>query len=109
MLYLDPRMVFVSMALMALTTRFEKKVGSALMSLLDIDVLAQLVKASSPRLSTVTASLSSMYLQAYLAAILKPIIMLVGWTFILISSLALFSNSAAKITTEVVPSPTYAS
>lgn len=32
--------------------------------------------------------------------------MLVGWTFILISSLALLRSSAAKITTDVVPSPT---
>jgi len=109
MLYLDPNIDLVSIALIELTTRLEKNVGSALISLLDIEVLAQLFKASSPRLSTVTASLSSMYLHASLAAILYPIMMLVGCTFILMSSLARFSNSAARITTEVVPSPTYAS
>lgn len=72
----------------------------------DIEVFAQLRSASSPRLSTVTESLSSIYLHAYLAAILYPAMMLVGCTFILINSLALLSNSAARITTEVVPSPT---
>lgn len=76
------------------------------MSLDDIEVLAQFINASSPKLYTVTASLSSTYLQASLAAILKPAIILVGCTFILMSSLALLSNYAAKITTEVVPSPT---
>lgn len=34
------------------------------MSLLDIEVLAQFKSASSPRVSTETASLSSMYLHA---------------------------------------------
>ena len=63
-------MVLVSIALMALTTRLAKKWGSALISLLDIDVLAQFKSASSPRLSTETASLSSINLQASLAAIL---------------------------------------
>jgi hypothetical protein len=41
-----------------------------LINLEDIEVLAQLSKAYSPKLSTVTESLSSIYLQAYLAAIL---------------------------------------
>ena len=109
MLYFEPKMVFDSIALIEFTTRFAKKTGSALINLLDIDVFAALRRASSPRLSTVTASLSSIYLHASLAAILNPIIMLVGCTFILISSLALLSSSAAKITTEVVPSPTSAS
>jgi len=52
------------------TTRFAKKLGSTFISLLDIDVLAQLTKAYSPKLSTDSASLSSMYLQASFAAIL---------------------------------------
>ena len=41
MLYFDPKIVLLSMALIELTTSPEKKVGSALISLLDIDVLAQ--------------------------------------------------------------------
>lgn len=92
-----------------LTTRLAKKLGSTLINLLDIEVLAQLSRASSPKLSTDSASLSSMYRQASLAAILKPAMMLVGCTFIFMSSLALFNSSAAKITTDVVPSPTSAS
>jgi hypothetical protein len=80
------------MALIELTTKLAKKFGSALINLLDIEVFAQLRSASSPRLSTDTANLSSINLHAYLAAILKPMIMLVGWTFILISSLALLSS-----------------
>ena len=60
------------------TTSLAKKVGSALINLLDIEVLAQFTNASSPRLSTDTANLSSIYLVAYLAAILNPAIMLVG-------------------------------
>jgi hypothetical protein len=106
MLYLGPNMVSCLMALIELTTRLAKKTGSALMSLLDMDVLAQLSKAYSPKLSTVTANLSSMYLHASLAAILKPAMMLVGCTLSLMSSLALLSSSAARMTTEVVPSPT---
>ena len=38
-----------------------------------------------------------------------PEMILVGCTLILMSSLALFSSSAARMTTEVVPSPTSAS
>ena len=91
------------------TTRFAKKLGSAFINLLDIEVFAQFRRAYSPILSTETASLSSIYLHASLAAILKPEIILVGWTFILISSLALFRSSAARMTTDVVPSPTSAS
>ena len=107
--YVIPKMDFCSTVLIASTTKFAKNSGSALMSFDDIEVLAQFNKASSPMLSTLTASLSSIYLQAYLAAILNPEIMLVGWTFILINSLALLRSSAANITTEVVPSPTYES
>lgn len=77
-LYLGPRKVSCLIALMELTTRLAKKLGSALMSLLDMDVLAQFSSASSPRVSTLTASLSSMYRQDSLAAILKPAMMLVG-------------------------------
>lgn len=84
-LYLGPKIVYCLMILMALTTKLAKKTGSALINLLDMDVLAQFKRASSPRDSTVTASLSSMYLHAYLAADLNPEIMLVGCTFILMS------------------------
>jgi len=52
------------------TTRLAKKFGSTLINLLDIEVLAQLSKAYSPKLSTDSANLSSMYLQASFAAIL---------------------------------------
>lgn len=83
--YVVPNIVFCSTVLIASTTKLAKNYGSALISFDDIDVLAQLIKASSPRLSTVTASLSSIYRHAYLAAILKPAIIFVGWTFILIS------------------------
>jgi hypothetical protein len=85
MWYLDPNIVFCSIILIALTTKFAKKLKSALISLLDIDVFAQFTNASSPRLSTVTASLSSMYRHASRAAILKPAMMLVGCTLSLIS------------------------
>ena len=91
------------------TTSLLKNAGSALMSLLDMEVFAQFARAYVPRVSTLTARVFSMYLHAYLAAILYPEMMLVGWTFILMSSLARLSNSAAKMTTEVVPSPTSAS
>lgn len=104
--YFVPKRVYCLTALIDYTTKLAKNSGSALMSFDDIEVLAQFNKASSPRLSTVTESLSSIYLHAYLAAILNPAMMFVGWTFILISSLALLSNYAARITTDVVPSPT---
>ena len=57
--YLVPRIVSVLTAFIAYTTKLEKKLESAFINLLDIDVLAQLMRASSPTLSTVTASLSS--------------------------------------------------
>ena len=94
------------MLLIDSTTKLAKNLGSALMSLLDIDVLAQFNKAYYPKLSTETANLSSMYLQDSRAAILNPEMMLVGWTFILTNYCALLRSSAARITTEVVPSPT---
>jgi hypothetical protein len=50
MLYLAPKIVYCLMALIESTTKLAKKSGSALISLLDIDVLAQLIKASSPKL-----------------------------------------------------------
>jgi hypothetical protein len=59
-LYLGPSSVSCLIALIADTTRFPKKVGSALMSLLDMEVCAQLRRAFSPRESTLTASLSWM-------------------------------------------------
>ena len=43
---------------------------------------------------------------ASLSAILYPDMTVVGWTLFFINCVALLNNSAAKITTEVVPSPT---
>lgn len=83
--YLRPKMVFCSTALIDSTTNLAKNYGSALINLDDIEVLAQLINASWPRLWTVTANLSSIYRQDSLAAILKPAIIQVGWTFILMS------------------------
>lgn len=71
-------MLYVLIDFMDSTTKLEKNEGSALINLLDIDVLAQFFSASSPILSTVTESLSSIYLHDSRAAILKPEIMLVG-------------------------------
>lgn len=62
----------------ASTTNPAKKLASALINLLDIEVLAQLSRASIPSESTGTASLSSIYLHASLAAILYPEMILVG-------------------------------
>jgi hypothetical protein len=45
-------------------------------------------------------------LQDSFAANLKPAIIFVGCTLFLIKSFAFFNNSAANITTDVVPSPT---
>jgi len=68
--YLTPKIVYCLTALIESTTKPAKNSGSALINLEDIEVLAQLSKAYSPKLSTVTESLSSIYRQAYLAAIL---------------------------------------
>lgn len=76
--YFAPKIDSCFIVLIESTTKLAKNYGSALISFDDIDVLAQLIRASSPKLSTVTASLSSIYLQAYLAAILYPAMMLVG-------------------------------
>jgi hypothetical protein len=43
--YLTPKIDYCFTVLMASTTKFAKKVGSILMSLEDIDVFAQLLKA----------------------------------------------------------------
>lgn len=68
--YFGPNIVYCLMARMDSTTKLAKNDGSALINFEDMEVLAQFNKASSPKLYTVTASLSSMYRQAYLAAIL---------------------------------------
>jgi hypothetical protein len=68
--YLAPKIDYDLIDLMASTTSDEKKLESALINLLDIDVLAQLITASYPRLSTLTDNLSSIYRQHSLAAIL---------------------------------------
>ena len=83
--YLAPKMLYCLIDLIDSTTKLEKKVGSALISLLDMDVFAQFLKAYSPIFSTETESLSSMYLHASLAAILNPLMIFVGWTFIFMS------------------------
>ena len=88
------------------TTKLEKSCISAPMILLDMEVMAQLTKASLPSSSTDLTKFISMNLTLSLAAILKPLMIWAGCTFYLISSLALFNNSAANITTLVVPSPT---
>lgn len=90
--YFAPKILSCFIALIESTTKLEKNSGSALMSLLDMEVFAQFLKASSPRLSTEMANSSSMYRHASRAAILNPEIMFVGWTFIFISSLALFRS-----------------
>lgn len=46
--YLAPKMLYCLIDFMDSTTRLEKKLGSALMSLLDMDVFEQFLKASSP-------------------------------------------------------------
>lgn len=56
--YLTPKIDYCLTALIDSTTKLAKNSGSALISFEDIEVLAQLRRASSPRLSTVTASLS---------------------------------------------------
>ena len=56
--YLTPKIVYCLTALIDSTTKLAKNWGSALISFDDIEVLAQLRRASSPRLSTVTESLS---------------------------------------------------
>lgn len=68
--YLVPKIDYDLTDLMASTTNEEKKLESALINLLDIEVLAQFIRASSPKLSTLTDNLSSIYRQHYLAAIL---------------------------------------
>merc|ERR1719516_154522 len=97
------------MALSASTTILEKNSSSAPMSLLDMQVLAQLIRHSSPRSSTLRVRCSLMYLTASLLASLYPAIIEVGWIFCFTSSSAFFSSSAAMMTTLVVPSPTSSS
>ena len=76
--YFAPKIDYCLTALIDSTTKLAKNYGSALISFEDIDVLAQFNNAYSPKLYTVTDSLSSIYLHAYLAAILKPAMILVG-------------------------------
>ena len=76
--YLVPKIDYERIDWMESTTNDEKKLESALINLLDIEVLAQLVKASYPKLSTVTVNLSSIYLQHSRAANLYPAIIFVG-------------------------------
>ena len=90
----------------ASTTIVEKKFDSGPMSFDDIDVLATLMRASLPRSATESARVFWIYAQASLAAILYPAMIFVGWTLFLMSSFARLRSSEAKITTEVVPSPT---
>ena len=104
--YLSPNKVYYLTDKIASTHISPKNLLSLPIILDDIAVLALLIKASFPKSDTDMHKFSSIYLQASLAASLNPEIMLVGWTLFLINSLALFKNSEAKITTDVVPSPT---
>lgn len=83
-----------------------KKSESAPIILLDIEVLAILMRDSRPRFSTFVLIFSFMYLTASRNARRYPVIMVVGWMRFFISSFARRRSSAAMITTEVVPSPT---
>jgi hypothetical protein len=74
--------------------------------LLDIAVFATLIKASLPRESTFILDWSCINFTASLHARRYPVMIVVGCTLALTSSLALRNSSAAMITTDVVPSPT---
>lgn len=84
----------------------ENRSFSGPINLLLIDVLATFIRASLPISLTESDIFFSKNVQASLAAYLYPAIILVGWTLFLIKSFALLNISAARITTEVVPSPT---
>jgi len=100
--YLSPALTYY----MASVTILLKKSFSAPIILLLMLVLAQLIRASLPKSLTLALRLFSIYLHASLHAILYPLMILVGWSLFLIKSLAFFNNSEARITTDVVPSPT---
>ena len=91
---------------MELTTSSAKKSLSEESNLDDIDVLAALIKASLPRVSTLTLRWFYINLTDSLSASLYPDITEVAWILFFINSFPLFKSSAANITTEVVPSPT---
>jgi hypothetical protein len=74
--------------------------------LLDIDVRAALRMHSTPRSSTLLDMVFAMNLHASRLAKFNPAITNVGCTPLFTNSFACFNNSAAKITTLVVPSPT---
>jgi hypothetical protein len=59
----------------------------------DMAVLATLRRVSRGRVSTLTAKLSVMYLMASLLAILRPLMIDVGWILRFTSSFALFNIS----------------
>ena len=90
----------------ALTTSSAKKSLSAFNNFDDIEVLAALIKASLPRVSTLTLKFYEINLIDSLRARRYPDMTEVAWILFLMSSFPLLSNSAARITTEVVPSPT---
>jgi hypothetical protein len=71
-----------------------------------MDVLAAFKKVSAGKFSTLVDIFSAINLHASFFAKLKPLITDVGCTPFFTKSFATFNNSAAKITTEVVPSPT---
>lgn len=91
---------------MALTTILEKNSASDESNFDDIEVLAALIRASLPSSSTLIDKFDWMNLTDSLNAILYPLIIAVGWILFLTSSLAPLRSSAARMTTEVVPSPT---
>ena len=93
-------------ACIASTTMSAKKSESAPMILLDMDVLAMLMRDSRPRSSTLMLTFSFKYLIASRRASLYPVMIVVGCIRFFISSFPRRRSSAAIRTTEVVPSPT---
>lgn len=71
-----------------------------------MEVLATLMRASLPSLSTLVDICSAMNLHASLHARRYPAMTVVGWILLRTSSFARLRSSEARRTTEVVPSPT---
>mmetsp|Transcript_15421 Transcript_15421/g.30715 ORF Transcript_15421/g.30715 Transcript_15421/m.30715 type:complete len:257 (+) Transcript_15421:343-1113(+) len=90
----------------ASTAMREKNSDSGPIILLDIDVLAEFIRFSSPNRSTFTSRSFLMCATAAFSARRYPVMILVGWIPRFMSSLPRFSSSDATITTLVVPSPT---
>mmetsp|Transcript_16439 Transcript_16439/g.52317 ORF Transcript_16439/g.52317 Transcript_16439/m.52317 type:complete len:250 (+) Transcript_16439:906-1655(+) len=96
----------VRTAVTASTTMLAKKSLSAPMILDDMLVLAALMRCSRASVSLLITRFSFTYRTASFMASRKPEMMLVGWMRCRTSSLPRLSSSAARMTTDVVPSPT---